>query len=99
MRATKQLFGLVFLITMLINCNSEKGFTIKGHIEGIEDGTLITLFDLNQQFNLDSAFSKNGSFILKGLVEDPTTCWIKCKDEYAIIQVENTVSIPKNPTS
>ncbi len=65
------------------------GFNIDGHIEGVKDSTLITLYDLDQQINLDSAFSINEDFELSGKVEYPTGCWIKCQDEYANIQVEN----------
>lgn len=69
--------------------NSE-GFVIKGHIDGIESGTKIYLHNVDEQLKIDSAVSQNGDFILKGIVERPTTCWIECKDQYAIIQVENT---------
>lgn len=89
MKFINPFFVIILLIILLVSCKTDNGFIIKGHIDGIEDGTLVTLYDLDQQFNLDSAFSTNGNFTLKGLVEDPTTCWVKCKDELAIIQVEN----------
>lgn len=90
MRSIRQIFGLVSLTIILVNCNSNNGFIIKGHIEGIKDSSLITLYDLDQQVCLDSAFSKNGDFILKNKVEKPTGCWLRCGNEYANIQVENT---------
>jgi peroxiredoxin len=90
MRQKMRLFGLLILIIVLVSFKNEKGFIIKGYIDGIEDGTCVKLYDLDQQMYLDSATSKNGNFILKGKVENPTTCWIQCKNEYAIIQVENT---------
>ena len=65
------------------------GFTITGHIEGIEDGTLVTLYDIEEQIVLDSTFSEKGHFRMSGRVDAPTACWIRCTDQYAIIQVEN----------
>lgn len=70
--------------------NQTSGFVIKGHIDSIENGTKIYLHDVDAQSKIDSAVSLNGNFTLKGQVERPTTCWIECKDQYAIIQVENT---------
>jgi peroxiredoxin len=69
--------------------DSSKGFSITGNIHGVKDGTIVKLFDLNQQSYLDSAYTHNGQFRLKGHVKKPTTCWLQCQDEYAIIQVEN----------
>jgi hypothetical protein len=88
----KQLLIYIFIIIALSSCKTKNdGFNITGHIEGIKDSTLITLYDFDQQLNLDSAFSINGNFNLKGKVEYPTNYWIKCEGEYAIIQVENSV--------
>jgi peroxiredoxin len=69
--------------------NNLRGFTITGHIEGIENNTEILLYDINQEINLDSSYSKNGNFFFKGRVNFPTSCWIKCKNEYAELMVEN----------
>lgn len=80
---------LIATITFSSCKTKNDGFNISGHIEGIKDSILITLYDLDQQINLDSAFSINGYFELSGKVEYPTGCWIKCQDEYANIQVEN----------
>jgi|WetSurMetagenome_2_1015567.scaffolds.fasta_scaffold20789_3 thiol-disulfide isomerase/thioredoxin len=93
----KQLFRLVILAIILANCKTDKDFIIKGHIDGIEDGSLITLFHLDQQIDIDSTFSKNGKFILEGKVENPTICYIRCKNEYSIIIVENTEMSFKSP--
>lgn len=90
MRQFQKLIGLIIIIITLASFGFYKGFIIKGHIEGIEDGTWVKLYDTDQQIYLDSVISKNGNFILKGKVEYPTTCWLQCKKEYAIIQVENT---------
>ena len=83
---------IIILLTTITfsSCKTKNnGFNIVGHIEGVKDSTLITLYDLDQQINLDSAFSIDGDFELRGNVEYPTGCWIKCQNEYANIQVEN----------
>jgi thiol-disulfide isomerase/thioredoxin len=90
MRQFKKSFGFVILTIILTSFKFDNGFIIKGHIDGIEEGTWIKLYDFEQQLYLDSAVSENGNFILKGKVECPTTCWVQCKNEYAIVQVENT---------
>lgn len=97
MRQLPKVFGLVILTIILTSFKFDDGFIIKGHIDGIDNGTWIKLYDLDQQIYLDSTFSEKGNFILKGKVEYPTTCWIKCKEEYAVIQVENTEMIFNSP--
>jgi peroxiredoxin len=68
----------------------QNGFIINGHIDGIENGTKVYLYDLDAEATIDSATSKNSNFTMKGHIEKPTCCWIRCKDQYAIIQLENT---------
>jgi peroxiredoxin len=80
---------LTFATRSTIAQGSLKGFSIEGNIHGVKDRTIVKLFDLNQQLYLDSAYTHNGRFTLKGHVMMPTTCWLQCQDEYAIIQVEN----------
>ena len=70
--------------------NNSKGFILKGHIDGIENGTKVYLHNIDEQINIDSAVSINGNFTFKGHIDHPTSCWVLCKDQYAIIQVENT---------
>jgi peroxiredoxin len=92
----KQKILIIALVCMFCfrhsNAQSTKtgSFVINGHIDGIENGTKVYLHDVDAQSKIDSAVSSNGNFTLKGHVEKPTTCWIECKDQYAIIQVENT---------
>ncbi len=70
--------------------NNLKGFEIKGHIDGIDNGTKVYLYDLDGQTTLDSAVTFQGNFIFRGYVEIPTICWVRCQNETATIQVENT---------
>ncbi len=82
--------SLILLIILIASCqNKPGGFKITGEIEGILDSSLITLYDLKQQIYLDSAYTKDGKFVLQGEVENPTTCWLRNGEEYSIIQVEN----------
>jgi peroxiredoxin len=67
-----------------------KGFVIDGYINGVEDSTKVYLRDIDTQIDIDSALTVNGKFLLKGHVEEPSSCHIKCGDEYAIVMVENT---------
>jgi len=95
MRNVKQIYVLLIMIifTFLdpqLYCqrNNSKGFIITGYIEGIEDSTKVVISD-DQQIDIDTAYSKNGNFKLKGYVKYPTLCSIRCKNEYASIMVEN----------
>lgn len=81
---------LLIISIILTSCKSEdQGFIITGHIEGIKDSTLIKIYDLDRQFDIDSTYSNNGNFVLKGRVEKPTGCWIRANGESATLQVEN----------
>jgi peroxiredoxin len=96
---------LIFLIAILLIIYSKPSFTQKPHnkfsidgkIPNVTNGTLVKLYDLDQQVYLDSACINNGMFKLTGYVELPTTCWIQCMNEYAIIQVENTHMFFESP--
>ncbi len=93
---------VIILLTGLFNVSAQqntalKGFVIRGHVEGIGNGEKIFLYDINEQSYIDSAEVVNGDFILKGRVQSPVTCWIRYKDEYAIVQVENTKMEFKSP--
>lgn len=80
---------LTFLALSTFAQDSSKGFSIEGTIHGVKDRTIVKLFDLSQQSYLDSTYTHNGQFRLKGHVMIPTTCWLQCQGEYAIIQIEN----------
>jgi len=88
---------LALLCTLMSFCASlcaqdrqAKGFILKGNIRGTENGAKVRLVDVDGQKILDSAVIANEVFVLKGHVDEPTSCWIQCNGEYAIIQVENT---------
>jgi len=68
----------------------KQGYFIKGHIAGVSDGTKVYLHDIVAAKKLDSTTTKKGNFVFKGRVPHPVSCWILCKEEYAILIVENT---------
>jgi hypothetical protein len=74
MRHFQKLLGFVMLTVTLASFKLSNGFIIKGHIEGVKDGTRVTLYDLDQEIFIDSALTKNGKFLLRGKVEHPKTC-------------------------
>ncbi len=87
----RQTLILFLLIALNYSClPRDTFFTIYGEIKGIPDSTLITLYDLDQQFNFDSAYAYEGKFQFHGKVETPTIAWLRYGNEYAIIIVENT---------
>lgn len=77
--------------------NDNPGFIIDGKIEGVKDGTLVKLFDIDALKTVDSAYTEGGKFKIKGKVEKPTAFWIQCLNEYATIQVENVSMIFSSP--
>lgn len=65
-------------------------FVIDGTIIGVKDSTIVKLFDIDASKILDSSYTINGKFKLRGSVDKPTSCWLQCLNEYSIIQVENS---------
>lgn len=80
---------LCFFTSILWAQQRTERFTINGHISGVEDGAAVYLYDIEEQLVLDSALIEERSFRLSGKIDHPTTCWVKCQGEYAIIQLEN----------
>jgi len=86
----KKTYNLLLIIFIITSCKTKNnGFTITGYIDGIKDSTLIKIYDLDRQFDIDSTYSNNGNFTLQGKVEKPTTCWLRANEESIVIQVEN----------
>lgn len=84
----------VFIVCLGIPFNvfpnkCQNGFKIIGNIEGVKDQTKVYLIDIKLLKIVDSASTNSGNFSFVGKVSNPTSFWIKCLDEYAIIQVEN----------
>ncbi|SDH28870.1 Peroxiredoxin [Chitinophaga filiformis] len=99
-KSTRQaLLYMLMLYSISLHAQDKpvSGFTISGNISGTKDGSQVRLVDIEQQKIIDSSITQNGAFILKGHVAEPTTCWIECNNEYATIQVENTVMTFSSP--
>ena len=81
--------ALIVIVIIVTSCkNKNEGFSINGHIDGINDKTLIVLLNKDNT-KLDSTFSNNQTFIFEGVVKHPSSYKIKCKEQYAEIWVEN----------
>ena len=94
----KQLLLLSSIVLLTLSCAPKNdGFVIHGFIDGIKDSALITLYDLSQQVDIDTAYALNGEFVLNGMVDQPTGCWIRCNGENVNIQMENTKFSFKSP--
>lgn len=61
-------FIIALTALVLVSCNTGKGYTITGTVEGAADGDVVYLKErVNRQFvNLDSAIVAGGTFTMKG---------------------------------
>lgn len=106
MKNFSKFLGLAMLCASLLNPiylfaqdKGLPGFVIKGQITGVKDSTKVMLVDIDSLKTIDSAYIISGQFKFKGRVDHPRSYWIKCLNEYAIVQVENvemTFSSPIN---
>lgn len=64
----KKLFLAIVAAVIMTSCGSKSSYKINGHVEGLEDGTMMTLniIDYNSLMPLDSVVLKNGKFSFKG---------------------------------
>lgn len=88
-----KLYSLLFCYCLLMSSSAfsqQGGFTIQGLISNSQDGDTVTLYDIDQQQDLDTGIIHHSKFTLSGKVDRPTTCWFRYNGEYAILQVENT---------
>ena len=68
----KALSILFFLCPLIISAQSGQKFQIKGKVQGLADGSLVYVSDVNNPTDtLAKAVAKNGEFILKGSVDEP----------------------------
>lgn len=66
----KKIFFVLFLLPALLFAQT-KGFTINGTIAGLKDGEVKLTSTQDQPQTIATATSKNGSFILNGMVPEP----------------------------
>ncbi|HKP33130.1 MAG TPA: TlpA disulfide reductase family protein [Chitinophagaceae bacterium] len=68
----KALSILLFLFPLFVSAQTTQKFQIKGKIQGVPDGTLVYVSDINNPTDTASkAIVKNGEFVLKGSLEEP----------------------------
>jgi peroxiredoxin len=96
---------LLFALTFLAgNAQNTKGYTITGHINGLNDGEKVVMrmtTALNFKFqDWDSTVVKNGSFFFKGTVPNgPRTFWMHLGEKHfkvIILVVDNGENITIN---
>lgn len=86
----------ILIILVMTNCQEDpqpaKGYTIKGQITGLEEGTILYLFDMNQQKRIDSAVVKAEQFTMQGQIGQATHCLITNATfvPYANLMLEDT---------
>lgn len=73
----------------------ERGFVVQGDFTGIPDGTEVKLEDANNGTQLASGKFLKGKFTLKGILAEPSLCWLKISgEEQKYIYIENkTISV------
>lgn len=78
----KKLFYLVLACVLMTACSGSGSYSIKGHVEGVPNGSTVTLNVIlyNSLLPLDSAVVRNGNFTIKGKTD---TC------EVAILAIQN----------
>ncbi len=64
----KKLLLAFVAVAVMASCGSKSSYKINGQVEGLEDGTVMTLnvIDYNSLMPLDSVVLKNGKFSFKG---------------------------------
>ena len=64
----KRIFFVALISVLLAACGGKDTYKIKGTVEGLEDGTVVTLnlMGYNSLAEIDSAIVKNGKFTFKG---------------------------------
>jgi thiol-disulfide isomerase/thioredoxin len=68
----KALSILFFLFPLFVSAQSGQKFQIKGKVQGLADGSLVYVSDVNNPTDtLAKAVAKKGEFILKGSVDEP----------------------------
>jgi len=80
----------------MCNKNEEKGYTIKGQVDGFEDSTALYLNDTKKDKVVDTSFVIDGKFTFKGQVNEPRTMMILRKNgkgerpDFTYFWVENS---------
>jgi thiol-disulfide isomerase/thioredoxin len=95
--------SLIMLIFAQCNKNEERGYTIKGQVDGFKDSTILHLRDSKKEKVVDTTIVLNGEFTFKGQVDEPRTMMIMTKYEkgkrpkYISFWIENsTITVKGN---
>ena len=96
----KLLFILLFTPLFSI-AQQQKGFTIKGKLDGVPDKIEVKLYRFDDYKELAADVVKDDRFILKGKVDEPVLCFLNIGQNTPIeIYVENgNISVKEKETS
>jgi hypothetical protein len=88
----KKILLLLTISATLLSCNKvKKGeFLIEGTAKGVANGKTAILQKMDQMMGsiaIDTAVIKDGKFILKGKIEEPTLCFIQIQDAQGQVRV------------
>lgn len=77
----KKFTYVIATAALLAACSGNQGYTVKGSVEGAEDGTMVYLQQQEgREFvKLDSATVQNGQFTFEGRQDTAKVCFLTCK--------------------
>lgn len=96
MNTIKSLFKagvLGCIVAAFSACNGQKGYVINGQVEGLDDGTVVTLVPMSH--DNDSAIAEatvqGGKFQLVGVADEPICAQVRVKDNWGgpYVMLEN----------
>ena len=96
MNTIKSLFKagvLGCIVAAFSACNGQKGYVINGQVEGLDDGTVVTLVPMSH--DNDSAIAEatveGGKFQLVGMADEPICAQVRVKDNWGgpYVMLEN----------
>ena len=80
-------------LMVAVACNNPKGYVINGQVEGLEDGTTLTLVPMSHDNDsaLAEATVQGGKFQFTGVAEEPICARIAVKDAWGgpYVMLEN----------
>ena len=99
MKSKFLIFNIIFCVVFIMNnCGRKnKGYVIKGDVEGFADSTMLYLVNPDIDKTIDSALVLDGEFQFSGEVESPVRFFLHTKYErgkshyYTSFWVENSV--------
>lgn len=71
----------ILITTLIFSCNTHpRGFTINVHVNEVSDGTIFYLMNWRDHAIVDSSYTRNGAFSLKGRLSNPENLLLHATD-------------------